>query len=75
MVLQVDNEMNGVIGLDAALLGNNGPGITWANEMTFGMNHAPSAGLIARPADLQSSLPPLLYDCPLAFKDTSLMNK
>ena len=27
------------------------------NEMNFGMNYAPGAGLIARPADLQFMLP------------------
>ena len=29
------------------------------------MNHAPGAGLIARPVDQQSSVLPLCYGCPL----------
>ena len=32
-----------------------GWGTTWANEMKFLMNHAPCAGLITQPIDLQSS--------------------
>ena len=30
-------------------------GTTWTNEMNFGMNHAPGAGLIALPVDMQYS--------------------
>ena len=37
------------------------PGTTWANEMNFGMHHAPGAGLIARNVDLQSSILTLSY--------------
>ena len=33
--------------------------------MNFGMNHAPGAGLIARPVDLQASELPLCYSCPI----------
>ena len=29
------------------------------------MNHAPGAGSVARPVDLQSSVLPLCYGCPL----------
>ena len=42
---------------------------TWANAMSFGMNHAPGAGSITRPIDtLQYTLhtttvPKLLQDC------------
>ena len=32
--------------------------------MNFRMNHAPSAGLITQPVDLQSSALPLCYGCP-----------
>ena len=32
--------MNGVLDHDSALKGYTGPGTTWANEMTFAMNHA-----------------------------------
>ena len=38
-----------------------------ANEMSFVMNHAPGAGLIARAVDLQSSEAPLYYECPLVL--------
>ena len=48
------NEMNGVLGHDYALKGYTGLGITYANEMITGMNHAPGAGLIARPDDLMT---------------------
>ena len=50
--------------MDNTILYYTGPGTTWANEMNFGMNHAPGAGLIARPVDLQSSVLPLCHDCP-----------
>ena len=40
-------------------------GQNWANEMNFGMQHAPGAGSIAQFVDLQSSaLLPLCYVCP-----------
>ena len=35
--------------------------------MNFVMNHAPYAGSIAQPDDLQSSVLPLCYGCPWAF--------
>ena len=41
--------MNDVLGHDSALKGFTDVGITYANEMHFVMNHAPGAGLIARP--------------------------
>ena len=59
VVEEYTNEMNGVLGQ-----GYTGPRTTWANEMNFGMKHAPGAGLIARPVDLQSSMLPLSCDCP-----------
>ena len=34
--------------------GCTGQDTTWPNEMNFCMKHAPSAGPIARPVDLQS---------------------
>ena len=37
-----------------------GLGITWVNEMNFGMKHVQSAGLIAGHVDLQSSMLQLL---------------
>ena len=36
-------------------------GVSWDNEMNFGINHAPGAGSIARLTDLQSSALPLCY--------------
>ena len=50
--------MNGVLGQNSALR----PGKTCANEMNFGMKHAPGAGSITQPVDLQSSVIPLDYD-------------
>ena len=44
--------MNDISGQESALLGYTGPGITWANEVDFSMNHAPGAGSITQPADL-----------------------
>ena len=43
--------MNVVLGDDSALHGYTGPGTTWANEMNFGIKHAPGAGSIARPVN------------------------
>ena len=43
--------MDGVLDHDSALQGYTGPGITWANEINFVMNHAPGAGSIARLVD------------------------
>ena len=39
-------------------------GDTLANKVNFAMNHAPGAGSIAQPADLQSSLLPLYHGRP-----------
>ena len=36
--------MKGDLGHDSALQGHMWPGTTWANEMSFDMNHAPGAG-------------------------------
>ena len=55
--------MNGVLGHNSALEGYTGLGKTWANEMSVGMNHAPGAGSIARPADLQTSALILCHGC------------
>ena len=44
-----------------ALLG--GSGMNVANEMNFGVNHAPGAGYIARPVDLQFSVISVHYNC------------
>ena len=57
--------MNGVLGHAAAWKRYTGQGTTWADEMNYGMNHAPGARPIARPVDLQSSMLPLCYSCPL----------
>ena len=35
-----------------------------SNEMNFGMNHAPVAGSIAPPVDLQSSVLPIMLRLP-----------
>ena len=50
------SDLNGALGHNSALLGYTRLGTTWANEMKFYMNHAPDAGLIAWPVDLQSSV-------------------
>ena len=47
---------NGVLGYDSAY---TGPGTTWDNVMNFGRNHAPGAGSITWPVDIQSSKLPL----------------
>ena len=46
-----------------ALQDYTGLGTTLANEMNFGIKHAPGAGLIARPVGLQSSTLSLYQDC------------
>ena len=53
--------MNGILGHNSALLGYTRLGTTWANDMKCHMNHAPGAGLIARPVDLQSNVLPLYH--------------
>ena len=57
------DEMNGVQGHDSALQGYTGPRTAWANEINFVMSHAPGAGSIAQPVDLQSSVLPLYHGC------------
>ena len=57
--------MNGVLGLDAALPGYTEPGKTFANEILFGVKHAPGAVSIARHVELQSSSLPPCCGCPL----------
>ena len=52
-------------GHDLALYGYTGLGTIWANEMNFGMTHAPDAGSITQPVDLQSSMLPMCYGCSL----------
>ena len=42
------NKINGALGHNSTLQGYTGQGIIWANEMNFGMKHAPGAGLIIR---------------------------
>ena len=44
--------MNGASGQNSAMQGYTGAGTTWANEMNFGRNHAPSARSITGPVDL-----------------------
>ena len=51
--------MIGVLGHDSALQGYASPETTWANEMNFVVIHAPDAGSIAQPVDLQSNVLPL----------------
>ena len=58
-------QMNGVLDYDAALDRLPWAESAWANKMNFGMKHAPSAGLITRPVDLQSSSLPLCYGSPV----------
>ena len=38
--------MNGDFSPQFCTAGYTGPGTTWVNEMNFGMNHTPDAGLI-----------------------------
>ena len=45
--------MNSVSGPNSLLY--SGMGTIWANEMNFGLKHAPGAGSLTRPADLQSN--------------------
>ena len=45
------------------------PVTTWANEMNFGMNHAPGAGSIYRPIDQYS---PVLYHCTMTDLSSQL---
>ena len=52
--------MNGVY-YDSAPQGYTGLGTAWANEMNFGMKHAPDAGSITRSVDQQSSMLQLGY--------------
>ena len=54
--------MNGVLGHDSALSGYTGPGTTWANEMNFGMEHAPGAGSLLD----MLTCSPVLYHCAMA---------
>ena len=54
--------MNDLSGHDSVLQGYTGPETTWANEVNYVMNHAPSAGSIA--IALQSIALPLCYGCP-----------
>ena len=44
----------------------SGTGTTWANVMNSWMNHAPDAGLITWPFDLQSNTVPICYGCTLS---------
>ena len=46
--------MNGILAHDAAEKGYTGQRTTYANEMNFGTNHAPGAGSITQPVNLQS---------------------
>ena len=64
--------MIGVLGHDSALKGCIGPETTWANEINFVKNHAPSAEPLTRPVDQQSSTLPLNRGCPLLH---SIVNK
>ena len=56
-------KINGALGRNSALQGYLESGTTWANEMHCGMNHAPGAGSIARPVDLQPSAILLCNGC------------
>ena len=49
---------------ESALKGYTGPWTTWATWVKFAMNHAPGAGLIARPVDQQSTTLLLYHGCP-----------
>ena len=45
-------------------------GTAWANDTNCGMDHAPGAGSIAQPVDLQFSTLLLCYNCPLLSLNT-----
>ena len=60
--------MSSVLGNSSALQGYTGPGTTFANEMNFGMNHAPGARSICQNVNLQSSVL-LCYGCPQLCTD------
>ena len=48
--------MISIFGKDSAAQGYTGPGTTWDdNESNCGMDHAPGAGSITKPVDLQST--------------------
>ena len=49
--------MNCISNHDSALKAYTGIRTSWANEINFGINHAPGAGSIAGPIDRQSSIP------------------
>ena len=51
------------------------PGTTWANEVTFVMNHASGTGSIAQPVDPQSSMLPLCYSCPPQTGNQEVKNR
>ena len=65
----LQNEMIGALGLE----GYTGPRTTWANEMSFVVKHAPGAGFIARPVDLQSSAQPLYHRCRLFATNSDIV--
>ena len=56
--------MNGVLVHDSALFGYTWPVANRVNGMNCVLNHAPGAGSIARPVDLQSGALSLCYGCP-----------
>ena len=41
---EMNGPMNGALAYNSALLGYTVWETTWANEMTFAMNHSPGAG-------------------------------
>ena len=45
---QLKNKMDSVLGHNSALQSYTGPETIWANEMSFGMKHAPGAGSFPR---------------------------
>ena len=58
---------------DSAVECYTGPGTTSENEMEFSMKHAPGAGLITQPDDLQSRALLLCYGCPLQYGVTNIL--
>ena len=50
-------------------------GTTWANEMNFCMNHAPGAGSITHPFNLQSSVLQLLLQFTITIENISYMHQ
>ena len=68
-------KMKVVLVHNSALQGFQGPGKNGLNEINIGTSHAPVAGLITQPSDLQSTALSLCYGCPHKITTNSLNNE